>query len=559
MNCLDRYDRHFVSRRLPHLGLLPRPGRSWGLPGGLALLVAMLTACNGPAPDSAEPPVPAESQHADPEAGNPRQRTNSDELEGGASDQQHGSVEFWAACFIGGSQVGYTHLTTQRVSIDGDWHVSYRYQDELRMKRFQDMTVVRSHLECLETAAGDLVRFRTQVDTGPSGMVTEGFVDQGTLRMELQTAGRTEQQEIPWQTGWGGFFADHRSLRARPMKPRETRRLKALLPILHQVGEIHLEAAGYESVPMLEGTRQLLRIDMTTIVGPTRLRSIIWCDDDGIVWKTRDLQLDLESFRCDRETALRPVSGSGFDLGGSTIVQVPEPLAAPHRTTQAVYLARLPDGAIAQTFLQDGSQSLHVVDNETAQLTVEAIRPERPQQFPAAAWTEPTEADRQSTAMIQSDDARIVRMAAEVAPQETDPWRLACELERYVKRTVQLKNYSTAMATAAEVAESLEGDCTEHAMLLAALCRARQIPARVAIGLVYHPPAQGFAYHMWTEVWIRDRWIGLDATLGQGGIGAAHLKLAVSSMEGSSAFADMLPIVQVIGRLELRIVSVERS
>ena len=148
-------------------------------------------------------------------------------------------------------------------------------------------------------------------------------------------------------------------------------------------------------------------------------------------------------------------------------------------------------------------------------------------------------------------------MAAEVASQETDPWRLACELERYVKRTVQLKNYSTAMATAAEVAESLEGDCTEHAMLLAALCRARQIPARVAIGLVYHPPAQGFAYHMWTEVWIEDRWIGMDATLGQGGIGAAHLKLAVSSMEGSSAFADMLPIVQVIGRLELEILSAE--
>jgi hypothetical protein len=45
--------------------------------------------------------------------------------------------------------------------------------------------------------------------------------------------------------------------------------------------------------------------------------------------------------------------------------------------------------------------------------------------------------------------------------------------------------------------------------------------------------------------------------LGDGGIGADHLKLAVSSMDGSTAFGDMLPIVQVIGRLRIALQSVE--
>jgi transglutaminase/protease-like cytokinesis protein 3 len=94
-------------------------------------------------------------------------------------------------------------------------------------------------------------------------------------------------------------------------------------------------------------------------------------------------------------------------------------------------------------------------------------------------------------------------------------------------------------------------------MLLAALCRARKIPARIAIGLVYYPPAQGFAYHMWTEVWIEDRWMGLDATLGDGGIAADHLKLAVSSLAGASAYADLLPVVQAIGKLQLEVVKVD--
>ena len=159
--------------------------------------------------------------------------------------------------------------------------------------------------------------------------------------------------------------------------------------------------------------------------------------------------------------------------------------------------------------------------------------------------------------MLQSDDPAVRKMAEAVAAGESDAWAIATTLESHVKKSIRLKNYSTAMATAAEVAQSLEGDCTEHAMLLAALCRARNIPARVAIGLVYYPSASGFAYHMWTEAWIKDRWIPLDATLGLGGIGAAHLKLADSSLQGTSAYAELLPVIQALGRLQLEIVSVE--
>jgi transglutaminase/protease-like cytokinesis protein 3 len=122
---------------------------------------------------------------------------------------------------------------------------------------------------------------------------------------------------------------------------------------------------------------------------------------------------------------------------------------------------------------------------------------------------------------------------------------------------IQLKNFSQAFATAAEVARSLEGDCTEHAVLLAALCRARKIPARVAFGLVYYPPQKGFAYHMWNEVWIADRWVPLDATLGLSGIGGDHIKLADSNLAGASAYSAMLPVIQVFGRLDLEVVQAE--
>ena len=113
------------------------------------------------------------------------------------------------------------------------------------------------------------------------------------------------------------------------------------------------------------------------------------------------------------------------------------------------------------------------------------------------------------------------------------------------------------VATAAEVADTLVGDCTEHSVLLAALCRARKLPCRIVIGLVYHPPDQGFAYHMWNEVWIDDRWIPMDATLAHGGIGAAHIKLAHSSLHGVGAYSTFLPVLHVLGQLELEVLEVE--
>ena len=122
---------------------------------------------------------------------------------------------------------------------------------------------------------------------------------------------------------------------------------------------------------------------------------------------------------------------------------------------------------------------------------------------------------------------------------------------------VHSKNFSQAISSASDVVRSQEGDCTEHAVLLAALCRAKGIPARVAIGLVYYGPVQGFAYHMWNEVWIADGWVPIDSTLGRGGIGAGHLKIADSALSSASPVSALLPVVEVIGQLELEIVSIE--
>ncbi len=465
--------------------------------------------------------------------------------------------EIWMACSINGGKIGYTHLIIEPLTEGGRPCLRWTYEDELKLRRFDAETVVRTRLTSLETRAGELLSFRSEMNTGPGTATTEGRCEGGQLTLREATQGKVAERTLAWDKQSGGFFADHLSLRRKPMRPGESRRLRALLPVINQVGEIRLEAAAFEATPLAAGTQTLLRINVTTDLGTAQMKSVVWTDEQGKPQKVKDLQLGMEALLTTQQDALQPGAGGGFDLGFDTIVRVDRPLRDPHRTRRVVYRARLKDGDVKSLFAAGVTQTVRPLDDGRVELTVQAVRPDQPPTATAQVQGAPTDADRQSSTLLQSDDAAIVQMAQAVVAGESDPWTAACALERHVKTTIRLKNYSTAMATAAEVAQSLEGDCTEHAMLLAALCRARQIPARVAIGLVCYPSAGGFAYHMWTEVWIKDRWIPLDATLGLGGIGGAHLKFAHSSMQGTAAYAELLPVVQALGRFQLEIVSVE--
>jgi transglutaminase-like putative cysteine protease len=185
-----------------------------------------------------------------------------------------------------------------------------------------------------------------------------------------------------------------------------------------------------------------------------------------------------------------------------------------------------------------------------------ALRPGSASVVDGAVDDPPGKHAREPSNLVQSDDPRIVATAKKAVGGEKDPWQAALALERFVNGYVTQKDFTQAFATAGEVIESRQGDCSEHAVLLAALCRAVGIPARGAVGLVYQNGK--FYFHMWTEVYVGRRWTPIDATLARGGIGAAHLKLAHSNLQGSSAFSAFLPVAQVLGRgPKIEIVEVE--
>jgi hypothetical protein len=75
--------------------------------------------------------------------------------------------------------------------------------------------------------------------------------------------------------------------------------------------------------------------------------------------------------------------------------------------------------------------------------------------------------------------------------------------------------YARGFDIASEVATRREGDCTEYAVITAALARAAGVPARVVMGLaLLHGESQYLAYgHAWAELRVDGRWIVADAAL----------------------------------------------
>ena len=132
-------------------------------------------------------------------------------------------------------------------------------------------------------------------------------------------------------------------------------------------------------------------------------------------------------------------------------------------------------------------------------------------------------------------------MANSVLPAETDQRTLAVGAGKACTRCRETEEFLAGLRDRGGSGTNPEGDCTEHAVLLAALARSRGIPARVAIGLVYQPATQSFAYHMWNELWVGDHWFPLDSTLGRGEIGAAHLKLSDSNLAGAEPTVASCP------------------
>ncbi|NBX25684.1 MAG: hypothetical protein EBQ99_06490 [Planctomycetes bacterium] len=173
---------------------------------------------------------------------------------------------------------------------------------------------------------------------------------------------------------------------------------------------------------------------------------------------------------------------------------------------------------------------------------------------------EPAEEFLVASPMIDGKDPVIVAIATAALADAPADQRARLERLRSATWThLERKNLASALASASEAARSRSGDCTEHAVLLAALLRAQGIPSRVVAGLVWCDQFAGerdvFGWHLWTQALVEGRWIDLDATLPPGGPGfhPGHVALAATALADPAADASWTALVGALGNLRIEI------
>lgn len=494
------------------------------------------------------------SQVKDPDVAD--SNTKSREQGDSSSEASQDKEESWSSLYLAGQRIGFTRSIVETIPGSNGNRVKTFSESRMTIKRFGQSLVMKQQITTEETEQGDLVRFKSVMANPPaSSTIMEGTIQGKELKLIQTINGKEKESKQEWRPEVKSPAFQDRILRLSPMKPGDSRSFEAFLPDFAKVAQIKLTAVNFEEIKVSDGSKQkLLKVTMTQSLVPG-LVVVAWVDETGESIKTTTSMLGTEmvTFKVSKEEALKAVDGTELDLAVSTLVKTSR-IPSGHASKKVVYRISLQGQNPENVIPSSAGQVVKKSGTDTTELTVIAIPVSK--EDSATPVGDEFLADSQ---FLQRDDAKVQEHARKAAGDARDAGEIARRMEKYVQQNLTKKNFSTAMASAGEVAKTLEGDCTEHAVLLAAMLRAKGIPSRVAVGLVYVDSLSAFGGHMWTEAYLGGKWIPLDATLGLGGTGAAHIKLSDTSLsdDGPAAMSSFAPLMLVIGQLKLEVISAE--
>ena len=155
-----------------------------------------------------------------------------------------------------------------------------------------------------------------------------------------------------------------------------------------------------------------------------------------------------------------------------------------------------------------------------------------------------------ATATLQVDHPIVRALADSVAAGNVSPCTLIGLMNAHVFGRLR-KRVSATYSSALETLKAGYGDCGEHAVLLAALLRARGVPARVVTGLVWVPERKQYVGHAWVAVSHEGQWVFADPSYGRFPTASGLIPLLIDD-EGASAML----VYRLLGRVS---VEYERS
>lgn len=470
--------------------------------------------------------------------------------------------DYWFVAAVEGKRIGYLHWTAREIDKDGKklW-IGTKYQ-KFTVARFGQAVAQFAEESTVELPGGDVLVTSLRQGLGTNQMLAlTGVVEGDTLKVTGQGVAEQAAKKVPWPGGVTGVAGEPRLFARKAFKPGESFEYLTYVGQVNRVVKITTTFEAEESLVLWPNTppKKLLRfVSRMTPVGNFKLPpSTVRCDAETIEpmlveFNFAGLGGRVTFLRTTEAGATAPVTDP-IELFNAQSIHLDREIPGIHSKGAVVYKVSIPgDDDPGTVFATDTRQEVKHLDPKSRTFELHVVARHGPV---AGAKAEPAPGKEflGSSYFINWDNDLVKGHAARAVaglPAGATAWDKARAIERWVNRNMRAFEFSQAMATADSVAKTLSGDCTEYAMLAAAMCRAVGVPSRTVLGLVYAPPKDGtrpfLAYHMWYEVYADGQWLPLDATLGLGGVGPGHVKITDASWHEEKSLAPLLPVLRVL-------------
>lgn len=456
--------------------------------------------------------------------------------------------EHWFSVHLDGRKIG--HMLQSR-DIEND-RVMNRQVLALTVERAGDALTIESDESTWELRDGTPLAFEVRIDSAGSVTRARGEIEHAHLRVEVEQQGRMQRQHLVWPDG--ALLTEGQRLAAERagLAPGTQFTYQAFDPGSLQAMRVLTRVGAEENVVIHRQRERLVPVAQTMWLGGGRIESEGWLDPAThalrrLRFPAIGLQLDV--LACDRACALAP--NQPADVLAAMLVPAPHNLRRGDLGEPLRYRLGLKRGEGVALGVPPGQTLEAQRDADSVRLRVDPAGDSR---------APPTLRDTAATRWLQSDAAEVVALARQAIGDARSPRERMRRLEAFVREYIEIKSLRVGYASASDVVRDREGDCTEHAVLLAAMARALGIPARVATGIAYTPIYDGqrnvFVPHAWVLAWVDGRWQGFDAATR--GFDAGHIAFATGDgdpyrfYEGIELLGSVEMLgVQRIGRREL--------
>jgi hypothetical protein len=467
------------------------------------------------------------------------------------------------AVFMDGKKVGYS--IHSRVEADGK--VTSSDKVSITLSRANIPVTINMTETGIETVDGKPVGFEVIQDLGIMSMKSAGTVDpNGTVNVTTKMMGNEQKSTMQWLAGAVMTEGLEQLSRKQGFKEGTTYKAQIFSPSIMQAFDANVIIGPKQTVDLLGRVVTLTEVKTSyNMPGAGQIVSTSFVDDDYKVQKniTPIVGMQVEMIACPKGFALG--QNDVLDVIDKLLLASPEPLGDVGSAKSITYILRTTAEANDLTIPSNDNQKVQRLDAGKIMVTVEPVAAPSGATFPYKGRDKMLLNAIKPTRFLQSDNEKIIGLARRAVGDTKDEAEAVKRIEAFVADYIEDKNLSIGYASAAEVADSRQGDCTEHAVLAAALCRAVGIPAQVVTGIAYVKEFAGvkdtFGGHAWVQAYVggdKGKWVGLDAMFkgsGRGGYEAGHIALA----SGNGNPEDLLNVATTLGRFKIEKVTVNRD